>query len=85
MWDGQDWQLVIFKTEAVLSLQQITQPVAITQAVTVSKQIKIPKHKTVCVMGTIPPISNRVVPRGPVSALLVTLNVSQRLYSAQAF
>lgn len=30
-----------------------------------SKQIKIPEDKTVSVMGAVPPVSNRVVPRGP--------------------
>lgn len=59
MQDRQEEKLVIFKTEAVLSHQKITQP-AMT-----SKQIKISEDKTVSVMGTAPPISNRVVPRGP--------------------
>lgn len=58
MWDRQDEKLVIFKTEAVLSPQQIAQPVM------TSKQIKIPDDKRVC-YGHSPPISNRVVPRGP--------------------
>ena len=71
MWDRPDEKLVIFKTEAVLSPWQIAQPVM------TSKQIKIPKDKTVSVMGTVPSSARGWFPEDQsFCSLLVTLDVS---------